>query len=315
MGTSYSARGQSATGARPQVVRHGTGDYTVSFRGTRSGGGTVMVTAEDLSLSRQCSVAGWSPTEVGLEARVLCSDLAGQPADSRFYAAFVAKTGTERGAYAYLWAERPSSTARYATSPAYRYNSSGGTNTVARVSLGRYRVHLPGLAVDGGTFKVTAYGDRSACTVAHSAPHRTRTRQELDVRCFGPSGQPADARFALVFADRRSLLGTGGPAGHGFAAWPDDTSPYDVDPRYGDNSTGGAVRVLPGELDDTFHLGGLTHQPGAVMVTAFSEVLVVCGVTFQRTAPSPHKRYGVFCVDRERRPVAVPYATQFFRQG
>jgi hypothetical protein len=85
--------------------------------------------------------------------------------------------------------------------PAARYNSAGGTNTVSRTGAGVYRVRLPGLATTGGHVQITAYSPTAQahrCKVANWSP--SGADELVNVRCVNASGVAADARFAMSFA-------------------------------------------------------------------------------------------------------------------
>jgi hypothetical protein len=102
--------------------------------------------------------------------------------------------------WAYLLADQPLA-ASYTPTP--QRNSSGATNTVIRSAAGRYRVLLPNLGANAGMVHVTADGNYTQyCKVESWGPIiLDPTTQEVRVRCFNMSGELADSRFTLSYAD------------------------------------------------------------------------------------------------------------------
>jgi hypothetical protein len=109
--------------------------------------------------------------------------------------------GVDRENVAYVFADRPGASS-YTPDGAYRYNSDGGTNTVARLGVGRYEVKLPRMPL-GGSAQVTAYLGSSLLAARHCVVNRIETTnlpQRVRVRCFNKDGELRDTKFTLAYA-------------------------------------------------------------------------------------------------------------------
>jgi hypothetical protein len=99
-------------------------------------------------------------------------------------------------AFAFLWANR-ASTASYSPNPAYTYVP-GAEPHVRRTAPGRYEATLN---AEIGNLQVTAYGAPGVlCNPVSWGPQRA------SIACHAPSGQPADARFAVLSTRRPESL-------------------------------------------------------------------------------------------------------------
>jgi hypothetical protein len=96
-----------------------------------------------------------------------------------------------------------------------QYNSSGKTNSVRRLSAGKYQLTLPGPASAGpsGTVQVTDI-DKSAapgrCELA--GWHGTRTGEIVDVDCFSFGGKRENEPFGVSYVRSNNLMGLDGPS-------------------------------------------------------------------------------------------------------
>lgn len=112
-----------------------------------------------------------------------------------------------RGAYplCYLRANNPSATATYTPDPLFSYNTMGKAtaNNVTRTGLGVYKVICRGVGGSsgwgkGGHVQVTAVGaDPNYCKI-NSWDAGSGDFMAM-VRCFRPTGTPADTEFDLLF--------------------------------------------------------------------------------------------------------------------
>ncbi|WP_100445941.1 hypothetical protein [Glycomyces xiaoerkulensis] len=106
---------------------------------------------------------------------------------------------------AYVWANR-SSTDDYEPHSLYSYNPAGDVK-VTRSGTGVYTVTFEGVASipteTSGVVHVSAYGSwtNAMCTVAYWGPGLFIGVDDLNVgvRCFGPDGEPVDARFVANY--------------------------------------------------------------------------------------------------------------------
>lgn len=104
--------------------------------------------------------------------------------------------------FGWVVADQPS-TAGYTPGKTRQYNSAGGTSSVTREGVGRYRVVFPGLGgIHGGNVQVTALGDGPThCKVRHwSSLFPTTT---VSVACFD-AGAAADGAFVASYQASRT---------------------------------------------------------------------------------------------------------------
>ncbi|WP_437908549.1 hypothetical protein WME95_12190 [Sorangium sp. So ce327] len=188
-------RSFNSSGGATRVVSSGVGVYTATFDGLSGSGGNVQVNAAGGD-GQRCKVASWGTAGAALQVNIRCHAAAGQAANSPFivsYARFAGGTAVSSDG-AYVWVDRPS-TDVFTPSPTYQW---GAPSTVNRTRTGRYIVTLAGQASDGGSMLVTAYGTGAEyCKTAEW--QRVGTDTDVEVRCFGPGGAPADSRFSLRY--------------------------------------------------------------------------------------------------------------------
>jgi hypothetical protein len=168
------------------------------------------------------------------------------------------------GRFAYLWSAAASSPTN---TPGYQFNSTGGANTVARLSAGAYEARLRGLAGATGTVQVSAQG--SAPRSCEVGGRRTAGADlVLAVTCFNGTAK-ADAPFTLTYADRVGLLGAPGRwAAYALASRPAAASaPSDASATF-DSAGGAATITRSGAGAYQVRLGGVGITRGHVQVSA-----------------------------------------------
>ena len=200
----------NSTGATNTIVRHSTGDYTVTLPDLASSGGTVKVTAFSATPST-CKASEWDAAGADEQIDVLCFDSTGAPADTKFTLSFADDTSilADGAAAGHVWANDAAAPA-YTPNSAYQYNSTGAANTIARTATGRYTVTFAGL----GTSLVAT----NAGIVHVTAHHTTSKRCELvgyrsgavlptvpiplyvDVACHSAAGTPSDSKFVVQYS-------------------------------------------------------------------------------------------------------------------
>lgn len=176
-----------------RVLRIRAGEYSVFLPGLLGEHGSAHVTAYGgENTATRCKLAGWSADVDGEYLTVHCFDLTGKPRDSQFTALY---TNLRTAAYPFGFANPDG------------VDNSGGSNPVTfSDTTGVYRVAFAGLTAPGGTVMVTAAGaGPDWCKAGTWYPDATG--MVVDVRCFTPSGVPADADFSVTFVDQGNLAG------------------------------------------------------------------------------------------------------------
>ncbi|MFI5937313.1 hypothetical protein [Actinoplanes sp. NPDC051494] len=183
----------NSAGGTNTVQRQGPGSYVVRLPGLGTTGGHVQVTAYGRSAAR-CKVVSWGPSGSTQLIRVNCRNAAGVLTDNRYTLTYVDHSGLlSSDSSAYVWANSPTS-AQYYPAANYRFNSSGLTNSVRRISTGNYLVALPHQPLGNGTVHVTAYGPKAQrCTVGSWGSAGVR------VLCRTSAGAWTDTQFDLAF--------------------------------------------------------------------------------------------------------------------
>lgn len=161
----------------------------------------------------------------------------------------------------WVWAH--AETGDYDAQTPYAYNPTGWANRITRLALGQYRVRFARQAgALGAVVHVAAYGDGNAwCKYERQAVGPT-SELEVYVRCFAPTGAPADARFVASFVHDRRITGAAGRAWLSFGG-------TGTSLRDSASSSGGSVllgRTGTGLYGVT--LSGQGGTPSNVMVTA-----------------------------------------------
>ena len=186
----------NSTGASNSITRSAVGSYQVTLPGLGGQGGTIKATAYGPG-NEACHVSSWSSLGANAVVNVRCQNPAGVPVDTLYtltYHATFGLLGTLTGGpRAFVWANLESSPA-YTPSATYRYNSTGGVNTITRSGAGVYQVTLPGLGSVSGHAQVTAYGTGSTrCKV--QSWNSSGAAKLVNIRCFDTAG--ARGRLAL----------------------------------------------------------------------------------------------------------------------
>ena len=253
---------RNPSGSSVVVTRSIPGVYTVVFDGLGSFGsyGHVQVSATGFG-SRDCKVSSW----FGDSASVRCFDSSGGLADSAFALLFV-KPDPATTNFAHAWANSPTS-ASYTPSTLYSRNPSGGSVTATRSSTGIYSITFAGLSAygfNGGHVQVTAHGNNNIRCQVQSWSSVT-----ANVRCFTPTGNPADSAYNILITRPDA-----NEAALGFA-WANSASSASYTPStaYAFNAGGGTVtgqRTSTGTYVITFD--GLAEQglgQGTTFVTPY----------------------------------------------
>lgn len=195
------------------ISRIGTGDYQVTLPGLGEVGaserGSVQATAYSgagvVSLLR-ARVSGWFTSGNDLRVTVRTLNAAGVPADARFtmsYQQVAAPIPSHQGSGAHVWAN-DASAASYAPSAAY--TDSNGTagpadsETIDRLGVGYYAVHLPNLIPQGSSIAMaTTHGLTAAYASIAGWGGDLPTGTRVRVRTYDTNGSPVDARFTLLY--------------------------------------------------------------------------------------------------------------------
>jgi hypothetical protein len=196
----------NSAGTTNTITRSSTGIYQVRFPSIGGAGGTAKVTAYGYG-NESCKITSWSSFGTDVYLNVACQTPAGALVDTMFTATWhdsVGLLGTstdsamERG---FVWADQDSS-ASYAPSSFYQYNSDGLANTITRSAVGTYQVTLPGLGTTRGHPEVTSYGPSASTTRCKIRSWGSSGGNEfVNVLCFDASGAAADSRYVLTFVD------------------------------------------------------------------------------------------------------------------
>jgi hypothetical protein len=152
-------------------------------------------------------------------------------------------------------------------SPAYSFNSSGGTNSYSG-SLGLYSVFMPGLDQAGGNVQVTAYGTTSVrCKVGSWTTSSLGT--SINVRCHNPAGVLTASPFVVSFDN-------GGPGVGSWYLWYDGVNAPGSYSYNAAGSTNSVTRLGLGSY--RANLGGLTSSNLSVHVTAYGNGPEHCSI-------------------------------------
>ena len=178
-----------------QISRIGVGQYQIDLPGIGTSGGMAQVSA--YNGNHYCKVVNWTNSDSTQRIRVNCFSANGLPIDGQFILLFYKEDRSTVWNDAYLWADQPSA-GSYTPSPSYQWNSKGLTNTVRRLSKGRYQATLPGLNILGGTVLVTGYGaGAERCKVG--GWNLSGSNTVVDVYCYDVAGNPVDMMYTLSF--------------------------------------------------------------------------------------------------------------------
>lgn len=181
----------NSAGATNVVTRTGTGQYSIEHPGMTTTG-VPHVTALGAGSSCQLTVLG------STSGAVACYSAQGARIDAPLsYTTNTSSTFTG-GRGASLYASNPTSTTAY--TPTTRWNSTGATNTVRKVSTGTYQVTMPGIPAATSIPTVTAAGTASA-TVCRPVSWADGT---ITVGCVNSSGAAVDSRFSVSYASKNA---------------------------------------------------------------------------------------------------------------
>jgi len=107
--------------------------------------------------------------------------------------------GYDAAAMGWVWAHNPTASS-YTPTAAYSFNVQGGTNTVRRLGLGRYRVDMPRLATSkGGNAQVVAYGWSADRCNLNRKPYASSSTIRIEVNCYDGRSQPVDTTFVAFY--------------------------------------------------------------------------------------------------------------------
>lgn len=294
---------RNSTGGQNFVTRTGVGAYSVWFQNLGNGivGGTVDVTAYGTT-SNACRVLNWGPNGVWQQVNVRCTNTAGVPVDWYFTALYTRPVGN-LGPHANLWYSGSS------TPAPWKYNSTGGNNNVTTWgAAGSYRAILPGMPLNTGTVKVTAYG-----AAANRCKVWLWNVNGVFVRCFNTAGALTASPFTLTFSQRLPLYGWVGQEGHVWANQPAAPGCYAPAAAWSYNSTGGGKAVChTGVGTYRVAFAGLGAAAGHVQVTAYDGSSAEC--TIQGWGPSGTTQLAwVRCVNAAGAPVNAYFTLQYTR--
>lgn len=270
------------------------GNYSVFMPGLDQGGGNVQVVGYGPSNVR-CKVGSWGTSATGTLINVRCHNPAGALTASPFVV-YYNKSAPGVGA-SYLWYDGA------AVPSTYSYNASGGTNAVVRISLGRYRVDLPGSSANA-SLHVTAYG-----TGPEHCSIESFWAGAVYVRCFNTSGAFADSKFSLHYsgsAPRPGMIG-----GHAFISGPTSAPiAYQHNQHWLACSTTPPITVAAFRdvhYPDTA-LGNAT--PSMSLSTAYGTDGNYCKVNWWGTSGTGHTVH-TLCFTPAGAPVNTPFLSSF----
>lgn len=296
--------GWSSHGGALTFTRTALGRYRVDIAGIGGAGGNVQLSAADTNdRPVRCLLDSfWPRTEPSgpvMQIFVHCTTPTGALTDSNVSMIFQRNSwsdaGNQKGAY--VWNNLPSSSGT--PDRAYQWSSNGGVSTVTYRGTGRYDVFLPGFTTASGAAYVTGYeaGGRWCKTAGWSAKTSGTT---VDVRCFEPSGAPANARFTLVFTNT-------GPAisGLGARAWI-GTPGYigALSGPYAYSDVGGAIEQSGSSV--TFHRLPYDVR-GTLLVQAYGAAPIAC--TGRANAPFNATQLQAACFDVAGRAVTSQWVS------
>jgi hypothetical protein len=201
----------NSAGGAITIIRGGTGAYGVHFDNLYDGAmPNVQVSA--YNSSGWCNLTGIGSDGKTAEAGVYCYDAHGTLVNTEFtllYQSRNAPFGTTDRGVAFLYAS-PLTTSVTQTPPAATsFNSTGGTNTLIRNSMGNYTVTLPGLTKFFGNAQVV--GQRTTfrtplprCKLVSWGTGASSTN--ITVQCYNYAGLPRDdLQFYLAYSVDQTL--------------------------------------------------------------------------------------------------------------
>jgi hypothetical protein len=289
------------------------GAYDVTFPGLGADDfGALQLTAYGIG-SNRCAI-GFGPvfTTGQMVTRVFCSNATGAPASSRFtLSAYDPPPGI-----ANFWGYASVGILVFngTSTPSPRRNSTGGTNTVQRLSVGRYIVTFPGFSGIGNA-QITSTGGgsnvvNSICKLVAS------TNQYVSVACFDYLGRADDTAFTVSYGIHQSPHGM--PTFHYLMADQPTVSSYVAGSQEGRRVSGAAF-------------GSATVQRTGrgsyvVMIPNISTVASTATVTSVGTTPdycklagidrtSPNTYVSVYCYDLGGKTVDTKFSLAYGSQN
>jgi hypothetical protein len=277
----------SSTGGAITVTPLGTGYYQVTFAKLHANTGTdnVQVTAYDNA--GYCMIDGWSNTFSAVNAYVSCFNASGNPENSFFDLLYQERTGifgTGTKGIAFVYADSPT-TASYTPELAHQYNSTGGTNSIARSAAGNYTVYIPGLASIHSSVQVTAVGATNTSAARCKTDGwgtEAGTGSYVTVLCFDATGAAADETFTLAYAVEEPFGLVTATTTPGAWAWANNGTakkayPTEANYQYNGFITGRLTSQRSGIGSYTVQIPGTpSYSTSDVLVTAYGSDSSYC---------------------------------------
>ncbi|MDQ8046975.1 MAG: S8 family serine peptidase [Patulibacter sp.] len=194
----------NSTGASNSVEHTATGWYTVHFPNIGNPTSANIQVRGWQDSTNRCVPSGSGTSGSTGNVIVRCFTPAGTPVDATFTISIQVNEAKATKTSGYLTTiDGTTST----TPPAKRQaNSTGATNTVNRITTGRYSASFPGFTGAVGNPQVTATGTSgNFCQIVPPL-----SVSSVDVACYSPAGTPADTTFSLSFASQQVYTGRKG---------------------------------------------------------------------------------------------------------
>jgi hypothetical protein len=219
----------------------------------------------------------------------------------------------------FAWAQ--SSAGSYNADSSYSSNSSGGTNHITWLEVGRARVDFPGLGSEiGGNVQVTAYGSTS-----HRCKVESWSSDGVDlsvfVHCHATSNPDfiangddtsANTRFTVSYVRR-----SGAPGLLGGYVWANNPAAASYTPSltYQWNSSGGAITIdRTGVGAYTVTVPGQDFTGGTVQVTAYGSGSEHCKV-YSWNHVDDEQHLNVRCFTSDGAPTDTRFTAAFSRES
>jgi hypothetical protein len=211
-----------------------TGRYVVTFTGLSAalgGKNTLQVSAFGTDNTFCKAMAGSLSAD---KVEVRCYRTAtGAPVNATFSLAVVGR-GSDR---AFAFANQPTATAAYTATNAGTWNPAG-TTIIQRYSAGLYKVTFKKLALPSdhaGNIQVHAVSSAKAhCKLSYTDAGADLA---LTVQCYLPTGNPADAKFNVLFQSKNAHVA------YAFAERADLAGEYDPSAYWSHNPSKGPILV------------------------------------------------------------------------